>query len=171
MRIRRPVIYAAVSAAAIATAGLLASPAMASTTQFPYQEQGISLYNNYGSARGTVTADQYGQYRQYGQSGQSGQRNRGSVTVSGTVSDYRSGRYGNRQGTIEEVFLSSNSWQRGTLIGSAGPGQSGQFRGTVYNTDSVTVTLCTANKSGGNVRDCTSQTIKVSAQQQNPGKH
>jgi hypothetical protein len=41
----------------------------------------------------------------------------------------------------------------------------------VYNTDSVTITLCTANKSGGNVRDCTSQTIKVSAQQQNPGKH
>jgi hypothetical protein len=168
VRIRRPVIYTAVSAAAIATAGLLASPAMASTTQFPYQEQGISLYNNYGSARGTVTADQSGQYGQYGQSGQ---RNRGSVTVSGTVSDYRSGRYGNRQGTIEEVFLSSNSWQRGTLIGSAGPGQSGQFRGTAYNTDSVTVTLCTANKSGGNVRDCTSQTIKVSAQQQNPGKH
>jgi hypothetical protein len=177
VRIRRPVIYTAVSAAAIATAGLLASPATASTTQFPYQEQGISLYNNYGSARGTVTADQYGQYGQYGQSGQSGksgksgQGNRGSVTVSGTVSDYRSGRYGNRQGTIEEVFLSSNSWQRGTLIGSAGPGQSGQFRGTAYNTDSVTITLCTANKSGGNVRDCTSQSIKVSAQQQNPGNH
>jgi hypothetical protein len=171
VRIRRPVIYTAVSAAAIATAGLLAAPAMASTTQFPNQGQDISLYNNYGSARGTVTTDQYGQYGQYGQDRQSGQRNRGSVTVSGTVSDYRSGRYGNRQGTIEEVFLSSNSWQRGTLIGSAGPGQSGQFRGTVYNTDSVTITLCTANKSGGNVRDCTSQTIKVSAQQQNPGKH
>ena len=171
MRIKRPFIYTAVSAAAIATAGLLASPAMASTTQFPYQEQSISLYNNYGSATGSVASGQYGQYGQRGQRGQYGQRGRGSVTVSGTVSDYRSGRYGNRQGTIEEVFLSSNSWQRGTLIGSAGPGQSGQFRGTVYNTDSVTITLCTANKSGGNVRDCTSQTIKVSAQQQNPGKH
>ena len=156
MRIRRPVIYTAASAAAIATAGLLASPAMASTTQYTVQGQGISLSNNYGSARGTVASDQYGQ------------RGRGTVTVSGTVSDYRSG---NRQGTIEEVFLSSDSWQRGELIGSAGRGQSGRFSGTVYNADSVTITLCTASKRGGNVRDCEAQTIKVSAQQHNPGKH
>ncbi len=156
MRIRRPVIYTAVCAAAIATAGLLASPAMASTRQYPVQGQGISLYNNYGNARGTVASDQYGQ------------RGRGMVTVSGTVSDYRSG---NRQGAIEEVFLSSDSWQRGQLIGSAGPGQSDRFSGTVYNTDSITITLCAANGRGGNVRDCETQTIKVSAQQHNPGNH
>ncbi len=171
MRIKRPMIYTAVSAAAIATAGLLASPAMASTTQYPFQGQGISLYNTYGSAQGTVADDQYNQYNQNGPNGQYGQRGRGSVTVSGTVSDYRSGRYGNRQGTIEEVFLSANSWQRGNLIGSAGPGQSGHFSGTVYNTDSATITLCVANQRGGNVRDCTSQTVKVSAQQNNPGNH
>jgi hypothetical protein len=155
MRIKRPFIYTAVSAAAIATAGLLASPAMASTTQYPFQGQGISLSNSYGSARGTVTSDQYGQ------------RGRRSLTVSGTVTD-RSGRYGNRQATIEEVFVSSNSWQRGKLIGSARPGQSDKFSGTVSNTDSVTITLCTANQRGGNVRDCTSQTIKVPSQQNNP---
>ena len=170
MRIRRPVIYTAVSAAAIATAGLLASPAMASTTQYPFQGQGFSLYNNYGSAHGTISGDQYGQYNQYGQDNQ---RNRGSVTVSGTVSDYRYGNYGygNRQGTIEEVFLSANSWQRGHLIGSAGAGQSDQFTGTLYNTDSGTITLCAANKWGGNVRDCTSHSFTVHTQQYNPHNH
>jgi len=168
MRFMRPVIYTAVSAAAIATAGLLASPAFASTTQYPFQGQSVSLYNNYGNARGTVASDQSDQYGQYRQNGQ---RGRGSVTVSGTVSSNHSNRYGNRQGTIEEVFLSSNSWSRGKLIGSTGYGQSGRFSGTVDNTDSVTITLCAANKGGGNVRDCTSQTVKVSAQQNNPGNH
>jgi hypothetical protein len=81
------------------------------------------------------------------------------------------GRYGYRRGTIEEVFLSSNSWQRGELIGSAGPGQSDTFSGTLYNTNSGTITLCAANRWGGNVRDCTSQTFTVSAQQYNPGNH
>ncbi len=104
MRIRRPVIYTAVSAAAIATAGLLASPAMASTTQFPFQGQGFSLYNNEGNASGTITGSQFGQFGQYGQ------RGGGSVTVSGTVSSNGSGRYGFRRGTTEEVFLSANSW-------------------------------------------------------------
>jgi len=168
MRIRRPVIYTAVSAAAIATAGLLASPAMASTTQFPFQGQGFSLYNNYGNAHGTISGDQNGQNGQYGQYGQ---WNGGSVTVSGTVSDYRFGRYGFRQGTIEEVFLSSNSWGRGELIGSAGPGQSNQFSGTLYNTDSGTITLCAANRWGGSVRDCTSQSFTVNTQQYNPYNH
>jgi hypothetical protein len=170
MRIKRPVIYAAVSAAAIATAGLLASPAFASTTQYPFQEQqNISLYNNYGSARGTVATDEYDQYGQNNQYSPNNQRNRSSVTVSGTISGNRSNRYGNRQGTIEEVFLSSNSWSRGKLIGSTGYGQSGQFSGTVANTDSVTLTLCAASMNGSNVRDCTSQTIKVPTQQNNPG--
>jgi hypothetical protein len=152
MRIRRPLIYTVVSAAAIATAGLLASPAMASTTPFPYQGQGFSLHNNYGTANGTITGSQYGQY------GQFGQWDRGSVTVSGRVSSYR---YGNREGVIEEVFLSANSWGRGQLIGSAGRGQSGQFTGTLYNTNSGTITLCAANHGGGNVRDCTSQSFTV----------
>ena len=107
MRIRRPVIYTAASAAAIATAGLLASPAMASTTQFPFQGQGFNLYNNYGNAHGTVTGNQFGQFGQWGQQG------RGSVTVSGTVSSNRFGFYGNRHGVTEEVFLSSNSWSAG----------------------------------------------------------
>jgi hypothetical protein len=170
MRFRRPVIYTAISATAIASAGLLASPAMASTTQFPFQGQGFSLYNNYGSARGTVTGDQFGQWGQYGQYGQ---WDRGSLTVSGTVSDYRLGQYGYRQGTIEEVFLSSsNSWGRGELIGSAGPGQSDRFSGTLDNTNSGTITLCVANKWGGNVRDCTSQSVTVFSQQQyNPHNH
>jgi len=162
MRLGRPVIYTAVSAAAIATAGLLASPAMASTTQFPGQGQGFSLFNNYGNARGTVTGSQSGQY---------GQWNRGSVNVSGRVSSNRFGFYGNRRGTIEEVFLSSNSWQRGELIGSAGPGQSDQFSGTLYNTNSGTITLCAANQWGGNVRDCTSQSFTVHSQQHHPGHH
>jgi hypothetical protein len=166
MRIRRPVIYTAASAAAIATAGLLASPAMASTTQFPLQGQGFNLYNNYGNAHGTVTGGQFGQWGQWGQQG------RGSVTVSGTVSDNRFGFFGNRRGVTEEVFLSSNSWQRGKLIGSAGRGQSNQFSGTVYNTDSATITLCAANQWGGNVRDCTSQTVTVHNQQpHNPHNH
>ncbi|MGH3259930.1 MAG: hypothetical protein ACRDOU_31785 [Streptosporangiaceae bacterium] len=164
MRIRRPVIYTAVSAAAIATAGLLASPAMASTT-FPFQGQGFNLYNSYGNAHGTVTGSQFGQWGQWGQQG------RGSVTVSGTVSDHRFGFYGNHRGVTEEVFLSSNSWQRGKLIGSAGPGRSDQFSGTVYNTDSATITLCAANQWGGNVRDCTSQTVTVHNQQHNPHNH
>lgn len=169
MRFRRPVIYTAISAAAIATTGLLASPAMASTSQFPFQGQGFSLYNNYGSARGTVTGGQYGQFGQYGQYGQ---WDGGSLTVSGTVSNYRFGQYRYRQGTIEEVFLSSNSWGRGELIGSASPGQSDRFTGTLYNTDSGTITLCVANKWGGNVRDCTSQSVTAYAQQQyNPHNH
>jgi len=164
MRIRRPVIYAAVSAAAITSAGLLASPAMASTTQFPWPGQGFSLSNNYGDASGSVTSTQYGEYGQYGQ------RGRGSVTVSGTVSSYGFSRgFGWRRGTIEEVFLSSNSWQRGKLIGSAGPGQPSQFSGSLYNTDSATITLCAANQWGGNVRDCTRQSVTVSAQQYYPG--
>ena len=163
MRIRRPVIYTAVSAAAIATAGLLASPAMASTTQFPWQGQGFSLSNNYGNASGSVTSSQYGQY---------GRRGRGSVTVSGTVSSYGFSRgFGWRRGTIEEVFLSSNSWQRGKLIGSAGPGQPSQFSGSLYNTDSATITLCAANQWGGNVRDCTSQSFTVYAPPFNPRHH
>jgi hypothetical protein len=165
MRIRRPVIYTAVSAAAIATAGLLASPAMASTTNFPSQGQGFSLYNNYGNAHGTTTGGQFGQF------GQFNQFNRGSVTVSGTVSSNRFGFYGNRRGVTEEVFLSSNSWQRGELIGSAGPGQSDQFSGTLYNTNSGTITLCAANQWGGNVRDCTSQSFTVNNQQFNHHNH
>jgi hypothetical protein len=162
MRFRRPVIYTVASAAAIATAGLLASPAMASTTQFPFQGQGFNLYNNYGNARGTVTGDQFGQW---------GQQGRGSVTVSGTVSGNRFGFYGNRRGVTEEVFLSSNSWSRGKLIGSAGPGRSDQFSGTLYNTNSGTITLCAANQWGGNVRDCTSQSVTVHTQQHNPHHH
>jgi hypothetical protein len=162
MRIRRPVIYTAVSAAAIATAGLLASPAMASTTQFPFQGQGFSLYNNEGNASGTITGSQFGRY---------GQQGGGSVTVSGTVSSNGSGRYGFRRGTAEEVFLSSNSWNRGQLIGSAGPGQSDQFSGTLYNTNSGTITLCAANQWGGNVRDCTSQSFTVYNQQHKPHNH
>jgi hypothetical protein len=162
MRIKRPVIYAAVSAAAIATAGLLASPAMASTTQSPWPGQGFSLYNNYGTASGTITGSQYGQY---------GQWNNGSVTVSGTVTNYRYGNYGYRRGTTEEVFLSSNSWNRGQLIGSAGPGQSDQFSGSLYNTNSGTITLCTTNQWGGSVRDCTSQSFTVYNQQHNPHNH
>lgn len=165
MRLRRPVIYTAASAAAIATAGLLASPAMASTTQFPFQGQGFNLYNNYGNARGTATGDQFGQFGQWGQQG------RGSVTVSGTVSSNRFGFYGNRRGVTEEVFLSSNSWSRGNLIGSAGPGQSDQFSGTLYNTNSGTITLCAANQWGGSVRDCTSQSVTVHTQQHNPHHH
>jgi hypothetical protein len=167
VRIRRPVIYAAVSAAAIATVGLLASPAFASTTQSPWQQQGqaFSLYNNYGSATGTATGNQYNQYGQYGNHGQYGQYGQGSVTVSGWVSSNRSNQWGYRRGTTEEVFLSSNSWQRGQLIGSASAGQSDQFSGTVYNTDSATITLCAANQSGRNVRDCTSQTVTVNNQQ------
>jgi hypothetical protein len=161
MHIRRPVIYTAVSAAALATAGLLASPASASTTQFPWQGQGFSLYNIYGNARGTISADQSDQYGRYGQWG------RRSVTVSGTVSSYRYSRYGYPRGTIEEVFLSADSWQRGELIGSAGSGQSDTFSGTLYNTNSGTITLCAANRWGGNVRDCTSHTFTVSAQQYN----
>lgn len=158
MRIKRPMIYTAVSAAAIATAGLLATPALAATTQYPVLGQGISLHNTDGSATGTVTT-----------SGQHGQNGHGQVTVSGTVTDYRSSRYGNRQGTIEEVFLSTDSWSRGKLIGSAGPGQSDRFSGTVSGTDRVTITLCAANQWGGKVKDCTSQTITVSAQQNYQG--
>ncbi|HEY6296731.1 MAG TPA: hypothetical protein VIX15_13790 [Streptosporangiaceae bacterium] len=155
-------IYTAVSAAAIATVGLLASPAMASTTQFPFQGQGFSLYNNYGHASGTVTG---------GQSDQFGQWGGGSLTVSGTVTNNQFGRYGYgfRRGVTEEVFLSANSWQRGELIGSSRPGQSDQFSGTLYNTDSATITLCAANQWGGNVRDCTSQSVTV--QQHNPHHH
>jgi hypothetical protein len=168
VRIRRPVIYTAVSAAAIATVGLLASPAFASTTQNPWQQQGqsISLYNNYGSATGTASGGQYGQYGQYGNHGQYGQDGQGSVSVSGTVSSYGNNGYGygRHRGDTEEVFLSSNSWQRGQLIGSASPGQSGQFSGTVYNTNSATITLCAANRWGGKVRDCTSQTVTVNNQ-------
>src|SRR5579864_8997016 len=159
MRIRRPVIDTAVSAAAIATADLLASPAMASTTQYTSPGQTFNLYDNYGNARGTITFGQYGQY------------GRGSVTVPGSVSSFGFGRYGYRQGTIEEVFLSANSWRRGELIGSAGPGQSDQFSGTLYNTDSGTITLCAANQGGGNVRDCTSQSFTVYSQQYDPGNH
>jgi len=169
MRIRRTVIYTAVSAAAIATAGLLASPAMASTTQFPFQGQGFNLYNSYGNAHGTITGNQYG--GQYGQYGQYGRGNGGSITVSGRVSNNRFGFYGNRRGVTEEVFLSSNSWQRGQLIGSAGPGRSGQVSGTLYNTNSATITLCAANQWGGNVRDCMSQSFTVNNQQHNQQHH
>jgi hypothetical protein len=159
MRMRRPVIYAAVSAAAVATAGLLASPAMASTTQFPRPGQGFSLFNNYGNARGTIT-------------GQFGQWGGGSVTVSGRVSSNGFGRYsGYRQGAVEEVFLSASPWRRGELIGSAGPGQRNQFSGSLYNTRSGTITLCAANQWGGNVRDCTSQSFTVYAPPFNPGNH
>jgi hypothetical protein len=165
-KVGRPVIYAAVSAAAIATAGLLASPAMASTTQFPSQGQGFSLYNNYGNASGTVTPGQYGQYGQYGQ------RRDGSVTVSGTVSSYGISRgAGYRQGVTEEVFLSGNSGRRGELIGSAGPGQSSQFSGSLNNTSSGTITLCVANQGGGKVRDCTSQNFTAYAPQPYPPHH
>ena len=162
-KVRRPVIYAAVSAAAIATAGLLASPAMASTTQFPSQGQGFSLYDNYGNASGTVTAGQYGQY---------GQGRDGSVTVSGTVSSYGTSRgAGYRQGVTEEVFLSGNSGRRGELIGSAGPGQSSQFSGSLNNTTSGTITLCVANQGGGKVRECTSQSFTAYAPQPYPPHH
>lgn len=150
MRIRRPAIYSVASAAAIAATGLLASPAMASTAQPPWQGQGFSLYNNDGNASGTITASQFGRF------------GRGSVTVSGTVTSYGYGRgYGYRRGTTEEVFLSGNSWGRGELIGSAGPGQSSQFSGSLYNTNSGTITLCAANQWGGDVRDCTSQSFSV----------
>ena len=163
MRIRRPLLYTAVSAAAIATAGLLASSAMASTAQFPGQGQGFSLFNNYGNARGTITGGQFGQFGQFGH---------GSVTVSGRVSSYGFGRgFGNRRGVTEEVFLSASSWRRGELIGSAGPGQSSQFSGSLYNTSSGTITLCAANQWGGNVRDCTSQSFTVYAPPFNPHHH
>jgi hypothetical protein len=155
MRITRPAIYSAASAAAIAATGLLVSPAMASTAQFPWQGQGqgFSLYNNYGNASGTITASQFGQFGQFSQ---------GSVTVSGTVTSYGYSRgYGYRRGVTEEVFLSSNSWGRGELIGSAGPGQSSQFSGSLYKTTSGTITVCAANKWGGNVRDCTSRSFSV----------
>lgn len=157
MRIGRPAIYSVASVAAIATAGLLASPAMASTGQFPWpgQEQSFSLYNNEGNASGTITADQFGQWGQWDQFG------RGSVTVSGTVSSNGWGYgYGYRQGTTEEVFLSANSWERGELIGSAGPGQSSQFSGSLDAT-SGRITLCAANQWGGKVWDCTSQSFSV----------
>jgi hypothetical protein len=159
--VRRAMIYAAASAAAIATAGLLASPALASTTQSPWQQgQGFSLSNNYGNASGTITASQYGQYGQYGQ---------GSVTVSGTVSSNGFGRgSGYRRGATEEVFLSGNSWQRGELIGSAGPGHSNQVSGSLSNTTSGTITLCAASQRGGTVRDCTSQSFTVSTPQPYP---
>jgi hypothetical protein len=161
--VRRPVIYAAVSAAAIATVGLLASPAMASTTQLPSQGQGFSLYNNYGNASGTATAGQYGQYSQ---------RRDGSVTVSGTVSSYGTSRgAGYRQGVTEEVFLSGNSGRRGELIGSAGPGQSSQFSGSLNSTTSGTITLCVANQGGGKVRDCMSQSFTAYAPQPYPPHH
>ena len=163
MRIRRSVIYAAISASAVVAVGLFASPAMAATNQYPWPGQGFSLYNSYGSATGTVTGGQSGQYGQWG---------RGSVTVSGTVSSYRSGQYyGYRRGVTEEVFLSANSWQRGELIGSAGPGQSGPFSGSLYGTRSGTITLCAANQWGGAVRDCTSQSVTVYSQQYHPGNH
>jgi hypothetical protein len=114
---------------------------------------------NYGNATGTVTADQYGQW------------GNGSVTVSGTVSscDFSRGS-GYRRGVTEEVFLSGNSSQRGELIGSAGRDQSDQFSGSLYmyNTTSGTITLCAANQSGGNVRDCTSQSFTVSIPQPHP---
>ncbi len=169
MRIRRPVIYTAVSAAAIATAGLLASPAMASTTQFPYQGQGFSLYNGYGSAYGTATGNNQYQHP-YGQNGQWNQYGQDSVSVSGTV---RSNGYRYGRGTTEVVFLSSNSWSRGQEIGSAGPGQSRSFSGTVSNTNTARITLCAANQWGGNVRDCTSTTVTVNNQQHfpYPGNH
>ena len=115
MRIGRPAIYSVASVAAIATTGLLASPAMASTSQSPWQGQGqsFSLYNHEGSASGTITANQFGQFGHFG---------RGSVTVSGTVSSNGNGfGFRFRPGATEEVFLSANSWQRGELIGSAGP--------------------------------------------------
>jgi hypothetical protein len=155
MRIGRPAIYSVASVAAIATTGLLASPAMASTSQFSWQGQGqsFSLYNNEGSASGTITANQFGQFGQWG---------RGSVTVSGTVTSNGYGYgYGYRHGSTEEVFLSANSWQRGELIGSAGPGQSSQFSGSL-NATSGRITLCAANQWGGKVRDCTSQSFSVS---------
>ncbi len=63
------------------------------------------------------------------------------------------------------MFLSANSWQRGELIGSAGPGQSDQFSGSLYNTTSGTITVCAANQRGGNVRDCTSHSFTVSVPQ------
>jgi hypothetical protein len=154
VRIRRPVIYSVASAAAIAATGLLASPAMASTTQASWQGQSFSLYNNEGNATGTISPSGFGGFGQFG---------RGSVTVSGTVTSYGYNHgYGYHRGATEDVFLSSNSWQRGELIGSAGPGQSNQFSGSLYNTNSGTITLCAANQWGGNVRDCVSQTFSVS---------
>jgi hypothetical protein len=168
MRIKRPVFYSAASAAAIAAVGLMASPALASTTQSPWQQgQGFSLSNNYGYASGTVTASQFGQFGQFGRYGQV------SVTVSGTVTSnggYGYG-YGHRQGATEEVFLSANSWQRGQLIGSASPGQSGTISGSLSNTNSGTITLCAANQWGGNVRDCTSQSFTVSQPYPRPHPH
>ena len=163
--IRNAVFAAAAAGATVATVGLFASPAMASTTNFPSQGQGFSLFNNHGSARGTITGSQFGQF------GQFGQHNRGSVTVSGRVSNYSFGWSGFRHGVTEDVFLSSNSWQRGELIGSAGPGQSDRFSGSLYNTNSGTITLCAANQWGGNVRDCTSQSFTVHSQQHHPGHH
>jgi hypothetical protein len=153
MRIRRPAMYSLASAAAIAATGLLASPAMASTAQFPGQGQGFSLYNNEGNASGTITASQFGRFGQFGG---------GSVTVSGRVTSYgNSFGHGYRRGATEEVFLSANSWGRGELIGSASPGQSNQFSGSLSNTTSGTITLCAANQRGGSVRDCTSQSFSV----------
>ena len=151
MRIGRAAIYSVASVAAIATTGLLASPAMASTA-LPWPGQSFSLYNHEGSASGTITANQFGQWGQFG---------RGSVTVSGTVTSNGYGYgHGYRHGTTEEVFLSANSWGRGQLIGSAGPGQSSQFSGSL-NATSGRITLCAANQRGGNVRDCTSQSFSV----------
>jgi hypothetical protein len=150
MRITRPAIYSVASAAAIAATGLLASPAMAATAQSPWPGQGFSLYNNYGNASGTITASRFSQFGQ------------GSVTVSGRVTSYGYSRgFGYRRGVTEEVFLSASSWGRGELIGSAGPGQSSQFSGSLYKTTSGTITVCAANKWGGNVRDCTSQSFSV----------
>ncbi len=163
--IRNAVFAAAAAGATVATVGLFASPAMASTTNFPSQGQGFSLYNNHGSARGTSTGSQFGQF------GQFGQFNRGSVTVSGTVSNYSFGLFGYRHGVNEEVFLSANSWQRGELIGSAGPGQSDRFSGSLYNTNSGTITLCAANQWGGNVRDCTSTSFTVNHHHFNHHNH
>jgi hypothetical protein len=165
--IRNTVFAAAAAGATVATVGLFASPAMASTTNFPFpfQGQGISLHNNYGTAYGTITGSQFGQWGQYGQ------HNRGSVTVSGKVLNYSFGRYGYRHGVTEDVFLSSNSWQRSELIGSARPGQSGEFSGTLYNTNSGTITLCAANQWGGNVRDCVSETFTVNNQHVNHHNH
>ena len=162
--IRNAVFAAAAAGATVATVGLFASPAMASTT-FPFQGQGFNLYNNYGTAHGTVTGSQFGQFGEWGQQG------RGSVTVAGTVSNYSFGRYGYRHGVTEDVFLSSNSWQGSKLIGSAGPGQSDRFSGTLYNTNSGTLTLCAANQWGGNVRDCTSQSFTVNNQHFNHHNH
>jgi hypothetical protein len=173
--IRNAVFAAAAAGATVATVGLFASPAMASTTNFPSQGQGFSLYNNHGSARGTITGSQFGQFGQFGEFGQYGQYGHGSVTVSGRVSNYSFGRFGSfgyRHGVTEDVFLSANSSQRGELIGSAGPGQSDRFSGSLYNTNSGTITLCAANQwGGGNVRDCTSTSFTVNHQHFNHHNH